>query len=315
LLSETRNRKLDADNKRLGKKAEACRAKSARNANGSYIVLGGERMRLVMRQETDQTSSPGIAGKIAMQEEYAAVPVDNEGNDLMTGEATADRKRKRVKVHDTLVTVLRGSFKKRKGLDGLSVGGWEYTFYALLHEYLHEASGGHAAGTKEAQRLTQDLDRRSIATAITVEEGAHTVKHDKETNVHQRPSYRTMTEKVYPAFNLLQCVLAFKRALAETDFTSGPDGKLGRLLRNPNQKIPHHGWPSGYFHAVHSRGRRIWDSGHGNKSLQIQFNPGTVREQDQHQGPEQHDGQDVSARDGKRTGPLNVDIWGSSSPG
>jgi hypothetical protein len=153
----------------------------------------------------------------------------------MTGEATADRKRKRVKVHDTLVTVLRGSFKKRKGLDGLSVGGWEYTFYALLHEYLHEASGGHAAGTKEAQRVTQDLDRRSIATAITVEEGAHTVRHDKETNVHQRPSYRTMTEKAYPAFNLLQCVLAFKRALAETDFTRGPDGKLGRLLANSIQ--------------------------------------------------------------------------------
>jgi hypothetical protein len=80
-----------------------------------------------------------------------------------------------------LVTVLRESFKKRKGLDSLSVGGCEYTVHALLQEYLHEASGGHAAGTKEAQLVTQDLDRRSIAAAITVEDGAHTVRHDKET--------------------------------------------------------------------------------------------------------------------------------------
>ncbi len=53
LLSETRIRKLDAYNKRLGKKAVAYRVRSARNAKGSYIVLGGERMRLVMMQEMD----------------------------------------------------------------------------------------------------------------------------------------------------------------------------------------------------------------------------------------------------------------------
>jgi hypothetical protein len=72
------------------------------------------------------------------------------------------RKRRKLRCHDKLVTIFEGSFKKRA-----RTGGWEYTVSALILEYQHEASGGHAACTREGQRVTQDLDRRTIMDCVS----------------------------------------------------------------------------------------------------------------------------------------------------
>ena len=187
-----------------------------------HIVMGGKRMRLVEMQQDADTP----AGK----ETFSTVPIDAEGNDVMDEEASADsrpRKRKKVRCFDNLVTVEKGAARSRG-----SEGGWEYTWEAKRNQFLHEASGGHAACTRESQRSRLDAERRMIAAAITVEDGKHLPRIDKETPLHLRPSYRTMVERVNPGFNILQSLCVALKALTPTVFTRDSDGRMVRLLTN-----------------------------------------------------------------------------------
>ena len=189
-----------------------------------HIVMGGKRMRLVAMQQD--------AGTPAGKETFSTVPIDGEGNDVMDEKASADsrscpRKRKKVRCFDNLVTVEKGAARSRG-----SEGGWEYTWEAKRNQFLHEASGGHAACTRESKRSRLDAERRMIAAAITVEDGKHLPRIDKDTPVHLRPSYRTMVERVNPAFNILQTLCVALKALTPTVFTRDSDGRMVRLLTN-----------------------------------------------------------------------------------
>jgi hypothetical protein len=124
-----------------------------------------------------------------------------------------------------------GAFKKHTG-----IGGWEYTVSAHIHEYQHEASGGHAACTKEGQRVTQDMDCRTIVSVITLGDGKHRAIHNAETNVHQRPSHQMMTGEMYVpetarALALGLEIAGLSSALGTTYFSlDGANENLGRDL-------------------------------------------------------------------------------------
>ena len=152
------------------------------------------------------------------------MPVDAEGSDVI-GEAGG--RRRKVRCFKTLVTVQDGPAEARAG-----VGGWQYTLLAKILQFLYEASGGQAALTKESQRLMQDADRRTLAAAITVEDGKHLPRIDANTPLHLRPSYSTMVERVNPAFNNLQTLCVAWRALTPSTFTQDADGRQVRLLTN-----------------------------------------------------------------------------------
>ncbi len=112
--------------------------RDTRLRNTDHIVLGGERLRLVVVKDT--TSAPGIAGKRTLPTEFCATPIDEEGDDLIVKGATDEvpavpavagsRKRKKVRCHKKLITIMDGAFKKRAG-----IGGWEYTVLAHILEY------------------------------------------------------------------------------------------------------------------------------------------------------------------------------------
>ena len=162
-------------------------------------------MRLVARQT--QADTP--AGK----DEFFTAPMDEAGNDVMGREDSAVRcphKRPRVRCHGTLVTVKKGSAMPRG-----SEGGWQYTFQARMLQFLHEASGGQAACSRESQRSREDADRRMIAAAVTVKDGKHKPRID---NDNMRPSWSTMVERVNPGFNILQTLCVALRALTPTVF-------------------------------------------------------------------------------------------------
>ena len=198
---------------------EALRSRGARMLSTDHIVLGGKRMRLVVMQQHADTP--------AGTKEFSTVPVDAEGNDVIEEADIRPRKRQKVRCFDWLVKLEKGPAVARAG-----VGGWQYDTLAKINQFLHEASGGHAACTNESKRLTQDAERRTHAAAITVEDGKHLPRIDTNTPLHLRPSYGTMVKRVNPALNHLQTLCVAWRALTPSTFTLDPDGRLVRLLTN-----------------------------------------------------------------------------------
>ena len=97
-----RNRLLEERVKTAVSAREALRRRCARMLSTDHIVMGGRRMRLVAMQQD--------AGTPAGKETFSTVPINEEGNDVMDEEASADirfRKRK-VRCFDNLVTVEKG---------------------------------------------------------------------------------------------------------------------------------------------------------------------------------------------------------------
>ena len=143
--------------------------------------------------------------------DYRAVTLDEEGNDIVPGETAATNKRRgKVKVHDTMVAVTNGPAAVRPG----GVGGWGYTYDANKLEYLTEASLGHGSQSREGKRLEDDMNRRTVAAAITVKDGSRKVEDD--TRINMRPCYPTMRAMANPAFNLMQ-------SLRNSDIALGPN--------------------------------------------------------------------------------------------
>ena len=100
-----RNRLLEERVKTAVSAREALRRRCARMLSTDHIVMGGRRMRLVAMHCMQQD-----AGTPAGKETFSTVPINEEGNDVMDEEASADirfRKRK-VRCFNNLVTVEKG---------------------------------------------------------------------------------------------------------------------------------------------------------------------------------------------------------------